>query len=110
MRRVARLLSLVTLATILCAPGSPARSAERAPATVPVSAKSRDGNRLTYLDENDPLRSGHSQLITPQWVGEGSNASSFWRSTTCASRRSMRPSCGPSESPEQIDGRAPVAS
>jgi len=36
------------------------------------SAKARDGNRLTYLDDNHPWYPHRSfpKLITPQWVGE----------------------------------------
>ena len=35
-------------------------------------AKARQGNRLTYLDSNDPFYVGRDfpKLITPQWVGE----------------------------------------
>jgi putative membrane-bound dehydrogenase-like protein len=38
----------------------------------PLTARAADGNRLTYLDENDPYYVSRSfpKLITPQWVGE----------------------------------------
>jgi len=38
----------------------------------PVAAGAADGNRLTYLDENDPyyVSGKFPRLITPQWVGE----------------------------------------
>jgi len=39
---------------------------------VSLPAPAADGNRLTYLDENDPFYvSRHfPKLVTPQWVGE----------------------------------------
>ena len=62
------------------------------------SSLAADGNRLAYLDE--PLNPYYPhrnfpKLITPQWVGEeGVEASSCWRSTTCATRPSTRRFCG----------------
>jgi hypothetical protein len=39
---------------------------------LPIAAFAADGNRLAYLDENDPYYPSRSfpKLITPQWVGE----------------------------------------
>src|SRR6516225_6537576 len=39
---------------------------------VPLTARAADGNRLTYLDENDPYYVSRTfpRLVTPQWVGE----------------------------------------
>ena len=39
---------------------------------VPVAAFAADGNRLTYLDDNDPyyVSRAFPKLVTPQWVGE----------------------------------------
>src|SRR5438552_17810790 len=38
----------------------------------PTTARAADGNRLTYLDGNDPYYVSRTfpKLITPQWVGE----------------------------------------
>src|SRR6516162_5183447 len=39
---------------------------------VPLTVRAADGNRLTYLDENDPYYVSRTfpRLVTPQWVGE----------------------------------------
>src|SRR6516225_7839008 len=39
---------------------------------VPLTARAADGNRLTYLDENDPcyVSRRFPRLVAPQWVGE----------------------------------------
>src|SRR6516164_9833455 len=39
---------------------------------VPATTFAADGNRLTYLDENDPYYVSRTfpRLVTPQWVGE----------------------------------------
>src|SRR5206468_3599682 len=38
----------------------------------PLTARAADGNRLTYLDGNDPYYVSRTfpRLVTPQWVGE----------------------------------------
>src|SRR5215831_7449962 len=38
----------------------------------PLAVRATDGNRLTYLDENDPyyVSRRFPRLVTPQWVGE----------------------------------------
>src|SRR6516165_560197 len=69
--RVSRLLPFcVAAAILLMAIGRLGRAAEPAPATPPT--KVRDGNRLAYLDENNPWypHRDFPKLITPQWVGE----------------------------------------
>jgi putative membrane-bound dehydrogenase-like protein len=72
-----------------------------------------DGNRLTYLDENDPFYVGADfpRLITPQWIGETGveavvvlavddmTATTKWETF-------LRPIL---EQLKQIDGRAPVS-
>src|SRR6476469_8458539 len=42
------------------------------PASGGTAVKSKAGNRLAYLDSNDPFYVGRDfpKLITPQWVGE----------------------------------------
>jgi putative membrane-bound dehydrogenase-like protein len=64
-----RLLFCVAVAVTfaICRPG---RATEPGSAATP--AKSHNGNRLTYLDENNPWypHRNFPKLITPQWVGE----------------------------------------
>lgn len=66
-----RKLLLVVFVATFCSAAWPASSAE--PARSPPE-KSRAGNRLTYLDENNPWypRRNFPKLVTPQWVGEES--------------------------------------
>ncbi|HEY1858752.1 MAG TPA: polysaccharide deacetylase family protein, partial [Gemmataceae bacterium] len=72
-----------------------------------------DGNRLTYLDENDPfyVSRGFPRLVTPQWVGEdGVEAVVILAiddmKETDKYEKFLRPIL---ERLKQIDGRAPVS-
>src|SRR5579872_241911 len=69
MRLMLRLLACLSIAaSIVSCAGQSGIAAEP---SIP-SPKSRDGNRLTYLDENNPWypHRNFPRLITPQWVGE----------------------------------------
>jgi putative membrane-bound dehydrogenase-like protein len=68
MRRVVRLLLLLALATGAKS-GNAAEPAETADAR---GVKTRNANRLTYLDENNPWHPNRDfpKLVTPQWIGE----------------------------------------
>src|SRR5579862_5849530 len=67
---VPRLAMCVATTAILA--GFVVRLAPAAEPTNRPAEKRRDGNRLTYLDENNPWYPHRSfpKLITPQWVGE----------------------------------------
>ena len=69
MSRLHRWLAFGVCSFVLVAAVAPSR------ATEPVAGKAlprRDGNRLTYLDENNPYypHRDFPKLITPQWVGD----------------------------------------
>src|SRR5258707_15038379 len=68
MRWVLGLFVLVACAVA----ASSIRAADPAQASAPFPPKMRAGNRLAYLDENNPWYPHREfpKLITPQWVGE----------------------------------------
>jgi len=86
----------------------------RSPASPQPAAEARhDGNRLTYVDENDPFWAGLNspKLSTPQWVGEpGVEAVVILAiddlRETPKYETTLRPIL---ERLKQIDGRAPVS-
>ena len=67
MLRVVRLLLLLALATGTTS----GKAAEPRDAADTRGPKTRNANRLTYLDENNPWypHRGFPKLVTPQWVG-----------------------------------------
>src|SRR5258708_2371111 len=70
MQGILRSIFCVAISVIFGLLSPPGRAAEPVPTATP--ARSRDGNRLTYLDENNPWypHRNFPKLITPQWVGE----------------------------------------
>src|SRR5579872_2436012 len=69
MRLMLRLLACLSIAaSIVSCASHPATAAELAAA----QASAADGNRLAYLDENNPWypHLNFPKLVTPQWVGE----------------------------------------
>src|SRR6516225_11386253 len=80
---------------------------------VPLTVRAADGNRLTYLDENDPYYVSRTfpRLITPQWIGEeGVEAVVVLAIDDMREpekyEKYLRPIL---ERLKQIDGRAPVS-
>src|SRR5262245_7640129 len=78
-----------------------------------LPAAPTDGNRLTYLDENDPFypHVRFPKLTTPQWVGEPGVEAVVILSIddmreTARYETFLRPIL---ERLKQIDGRAPVS-
>src|ERR1041385_3549263 len=72
-----------------------------------------EGNRLTYLDENEPFYVGRKfpKLITPQWVGEpGVEAVVILAVDDMTDPKKYEAFLRPIlERLKQIDGRAPVS-
>ncbi|MGE5194189.1 MAG: hypothetical protein ACM3U2_16980 [Deltaproteobacteria bacterium] len=68
MRWIPRLFLLIACAVS----ASPGRAADPVQTGAPPFTTNRDGNRLVYLDENNPWypHRGFPKLVTPQWVGE----------------------------------------
>src|SRR5438552_13885758 len=78
-----------------------------------TSAQAGDGNRLTYLDENDPYYVSRTfpKLTTPQWVGEdGVEAVVVFAIDDMREHERYEAFLRPIlRRLQQIDGRAPVS-
>src|SRR3989440_6910637 len=80
---------------------------------ITIPTWSADGNRLTYLDGNDPYYVGRTfpKLVTPQWVGEdGVEAVVILAIDDMRGPDKWEASLGPILNRlKRIDGRAPVS-